>query len=799
MKQYNFKDIEKKWQTIWQEEKLFDARIDETKKKFYELVEFPYSSGAGLHVGHPRSFTAMDIIARKRRMEGYNVLFPIGFDSFGLPTERYAIKTGIHPSIATKNNIENFTKQLKKLGYSFNWNSVINTTDPEYYKWTQWMFIQMFKKGLAYKGEEIISWCPECKIGISNEELEKGHCERCGSEVIKKKKTSWILKMQSYADKLLEGLKEVDFPDNVKKMQSDWIGKSIGVEINFKIDGTEEFIKVFTTRADTIFGVSYIVIAPEHPIIETLTTFIKNKNAIDNYKKYCNNKSDFERTELNKNKTGIKIEGMEVIHPFTKQKIPVFISDYVLMTYGTGAVMAVPAHDQRDFEFATKFNLPIIPVIDGGDISASAYTGDGLHINSDFLNGVNKDEAIEIIINKLEKLNIGKRSIKYKMKDWIFTRQRYWGEPIPMVYCEKCGWVPMDEKELPVKLPDISDYMPTDEGLSPLAKAIDWVSTVCPKCNSKAVRETDTMPTWAGSSWYYLRYMDPRNPNIFADKKNLQYWGQVDWYEGGAEHVTRHLLYSRFWHKVLFDMGLVPYDEPYKKRSLHGMILAENGEKMSKSKGNVINPDDIVDKYGADTLRMYEMFIGPFEQHAVWSSSSIVGIYRFLNKLYSFIDNVNSNNLTEDDKFIMNKTIKDVGERIEEMKFNTAVSAIMIYSNYLSEMEKIPLAMLEIMIKLVYPFAPHIAEEMWQEIGHTKTISFEEWPKYDSSALIKNTVHIVISINGKKRTEINTKKDLSDEDLKNHILFLPQIQNYLQGKELKKFIVVKNKLVNLVI
>ena len=798
-KKYDFKSIEKKWQKIWEQEKLFDTTIDKTKKKFFGLIEFPYPSGAGLHVGHPRSFTAMDIISRKRRMQGYNVLFPIGFDAFGLPTERYAIKAGIHPAVATKQNIENFTRQLKSMGFSFNWGGVINTTDPGYYKWTQWMFIQMFKAGLAYKGEETISWCPECKIGIANEELENGHCERCGSEVVKKKKSAWILKMQSYSDKLIEGLKSVDFPENIKKMQIDWIGKSTGSEIDFEIKDTNEKLKIFTTRPDTIFGATYMVISPEHPLIEKLSSKIKNLDAVKDYQSKASKKSDFERTQLQKNKTGVKIEGLVVINPFNKKEIPIYTSDYVLMGYGTGAIMAVPAHDDRDYEFAKKFNIPMIEVIAGGNINEAPYTKDGPHINSEFLNGLNNEEAINKINTEIEKLGIGKQSVKYKMTDWVFTRQRYWGEPIPMVYCEKCGWVPLDEKDLPLTLPDVSDYMPTDEGLSPLAKATDWVNTTCPHCGGPAKRETDTMPTWAGSSWYYLRYMDPHNDKEFASKEALNYWGQVDWYEGGTEHVTRHLLYSRFWHKALYDMGLVPYDEPYKKRSVHGMILAENGEKMSKSKGNVVNPDTIVSQYGADTLRIYEMFIGPFDQAAAWSTNSMIGIYRFLNRVFDLTEKVKDIPMTQKDTQIIHQTIKDVSERIEEMKFNTAVSALMICSNYMGEKEAIPKTMMETFTKLLSPFAPHISDEMWEILGHNNRLAYENWPQYDEKALQTTSVNIVVSVNGKKRFETEIPTNLSEEETKEKILSLENVKEYIKGKNVKKVIVVPNKLVNLVI
>lgn len=799
-KNYDFKSIEKKWQSIWEEEKTFDVKVDKSKKKYFSLIEFPYPSGAGLHVGHPRSFTAMDIISRKRRAQGYNVLFPIGFDAFGLPTERYAIKAGIHPAEATKQNVANFTKQLKSLGFSFNWGGVINTTDPEYYKWTQWMFIQMFKAGLAYKGEETISWCPECKIGIANEELEAGHCERCGSEVEKKKKSAWILKMQSYSDKLIDGLNKVDFPDSVKKMQIDWIGKSVGAEIDFAIKNSDESLKVFTTRPDTIFGVSYMVIAPEHSLIEKLKSQIKNMDEVIAYQKEAKKKSEFERSQLNKDKTGVKIDGVVAINPLNNKEVPIFISDYVLMGYGTGAIMAVPAHDERDNEFARKFNLPIVPVLKSDvDVSKEAFIGDSEHINSDFLNGLNKDDAIKKIVEFIEEKGIGKSSVNYRMMDWMFTRQRYWGEPIPMINCPHCGWVPMDEKDLPLTLPEVDDYMPTDEGLSPLAKATDWVKTKCPKCGADAERETDTMPTWAGSSWYYLRYMDPHNQNEFASKEALDYWGQVDWYEGGAEHVTRHLLYSRFWHKALFDIGLLPYDEPFKKRSLHGMILASDGEKMSKSKGNVINPDDIVNEYGADTLRVYEMFIGPFEQAAAWSTNSMIGIHRFLKRVYDLSQNTADIPMNENDEMQLHQAIKDVSERIESMKFNTAISALMVLSNYMNGLEKVPAVMMGEFVKLLNPFAPHLASEIWENLGHKTRIDFEAFPICDEGKIKSSNVNIVITVNGKKRAEMQIPVDLSDDEVKSLVFDNSALKPYIDGKEIKKVIIVKNKIVNIVV
>lgn len=799
-KKYDFKAIEEKWQSVWEVEKTFDVKVDKSKKKYFSLVEFPYPSGAGLHVGHPRSFTAMDIISRKRRAEGYNVLFPMGFDAFGLPTERFAIKNHIHPAVATKQNVENFIKQLKSLGFSFNWGGMVNTTDPAYYKWTQWMFIQMFKAGLAYKGEETISWCPECKIGIANEELEAGHCERCGSEVQKKKKSAWILKMQSYSDKLLEGLNRVDFPESVKKMQTEWIGKSVGAEVDFSIKDSDEKLRVFTTRPDTIFGVSYMVIAPEHSLIEKFSSKIKNMDEVVLYQNETKKKSEFERSQLSKEKTGVRLDGVVAINPLNGKEVPIFISDYVLVSYGTGAIMAVPAHDDRDWEFAKKFGLSIIPVIKSDiDVNEECALVDGEHINSDFLNGLNKEDAIKKAVEVIEEKGLGKASVKYRMMDWVFTRQRYWGEPIPMVNCPHCGWVPLDEKDLPLTLPDVDDYLPTDEGLSPLAKATDWVKTKCPKCGCDAERETDTMPTWAGSSWYYLRYMDPHNAEEFASKEALDYWGQVDWYEGGAEHVTRHLLYSRFWHKALFDIGLVPFDEPYKKRSLHGMILASNGEKMSKSKGNVINPDDIVKEYGADTLRVYEMFIGPFDQAAAWSTTSMIGIHRFLKKVYDLAQNVADTPMTEKDEMFLHQTIKDVSERIESMKFNTAVSALMVLSNYMNSLEKVPVSMMEVFAKLLNPFAPHLASEIWEILGHRSRIDFEPFPVFDVSKIKSSEVNIVITVNGKKRLEMSVPVDLSDEEVKTLVLDNNALKPYIEGKEIKKIIVVKNKIVNIVV
>ncbi|MDR2098524.1 MAG: leucine--tRNA ligase [Rickettsiales bacterium] len=795
-KKYDFKSIEAKWQKIWESERLFDAKIDRGKPKFYGLIEFPYPSGAGLHVGHPRPFTAMDIIARKRRMQGYNVLYPIGFDNFGLPTENYAIKNNIHPAEAGRANIENFTRQLKSIGFSFAWNRAVVTSDPDYYKWTQWMFVQFFKAGLAYKGEEEIWWCPKCKIGITNEELEAGRCERCGSEVVKKTKEAWVLRMQSYSDKLLEGLSRVDYPDAIKKMQADWIGKSVGAEIDFAIAGTTEKLRVFTTRADTLFGATYMVIAPEHPIIDRLS--IGNIEAVREYRDSVILKTDVERQRSERDKTGVKLEGVMAVNPFTGAEIPVFAADYVLMDYGTGAIMAVPAHDERDYGFARKFNLPIIEVLKGGDVSKEAYAGDGEHVNSGFLDGLGKDEAISVAVKEIEKRGIGRVAVKYRMTDWTFSKQRYWGEPIPMINCPHCGWVPVPESELPVELPEITDYMPTEDGLSPLAKAADWVNVKCPQCGAPAKRETDTMPTWAGSSWYYLRYMDARNPDEFASKDALDYWGQVDWYVGGQEHVTRHLLYSRFWYKALYDSGFLPYDEPYKKRSLTGLILAEGGGKMSKSKGNVINPDSIVAEYGADTLRVYEMFIGPFDQSAAWSTASMIGVHRFLSRAYDLAANVADIPMDAKGRAATARAAKDVGERIEGMKFNTAVSALMIFSNYMAELAQIPRAMMETFARLLSPFAPHLADEIWETLGHGDRLAFAAWPSFDPADIASDTATIVVQVNGKRRDQIEVPAAISGKELEEAALSLPSVESYIAGRAVKKIIVVPGKIVNIV-
>jgi len=801
MSEYNFKFIEVKWRKKWDEAGLFRVTEDVNRKKFYALIEFPYPSGAGLHCGHTRPFTALDVVSRLKRMQGYNVLFPIGYDEFGFPTEKYAINTGIHPAIATRDNTNNFTKQLKSLGYCFDWNRCIHTSNPEYFKWTQWMFIQFFKSGIAYRGHDKISWCDNCKIGLTNEELENGKCERCGGEVVQKDKSQWMLKMKSYSDKLLSGLMAVDYPDNIKKMQSNWIGKSVGCEIDFKvkIDDHEEFLTVFTTRPDTIFGVSYLVIAPEHSILNDC-----KQDSIVEYQNKTRLKTIFERTELQKEKTGVRVLNMIAVNPINNKEIPVFISDYVVTDYGTGAVMAVPAHDERDFEFAKKFSLPIIPVIKGCEYNNGqvlrAFTGNGEHINSDFLNGLSNTEAVNKISEYLMQNKIGRKKINYKMKDWAFSRQRYWGEPIPMVYCEKCGWVPLDEKDLPLKLPDIKDYLPTENGESPLAKCIDWVNTKCPKCGGDAKRETDTMPQWAGSCWYFMRYMDSNNNNKFASNEKLNYWGQVDWYNGGNEHATRHLLYSRFWYRALKDSGVdLPFDEPYAKRTYHGLVLAENGVKMSKSKGNVIVPDDIVEKYGADTLRTYIMFIGPFTENVAWSSTSIMGVHRFLKKVWDLFDKVDRNvNPNEEDKVIINQGIKNTTDRILSMKFNTAISGLMEFANYMTRLSKIPFLMYSEFIKLLSLFAPYMCDEIWEKLGNKTFLLNEKFSIIDEKYLISNTINIPVSINGKKRSVVNVKSGIDIDELANIAKQDPAIKKYLNG-DIKKIISIKDKFINFII
>ena len=792
---YNFRTIEGKWQKIWEEEKTYHVDINKDKEKFYVLVEFPYPSGAGLHVGHPRSYTALDVVARKKRMQGFNVLYPMGFDAFGLPAENYAIKTGVHPAVSTKENIANFTRQLKSLGFSFDWDRCVTTCDPEYYKWTQWMFLKFFEKGLAYKDKIAINWCPSCKVGLANEEVVNGCCERCGAQVVRKDKEQWMIAITKYADRLIDDLNDLDFIDRVKAQQINWIGRSEGAELDF--DFADDKLTVFTTRPDTAFGVTYMVLAPEHPFVEKYMSRFENQAEIKAYVEETAKKSELQRS-MSEEKTGVELKGIQARNPYNGKMIPVFISDYVLTGYGTGAIMAVPAHDQRDYDFAKVFNLPIIQVLEGGDISEKAWEEDGAHINSEFLNGMNKEDGMRAAIDFAVKNGFGKSKINFKLRDWVFSRQRYWGEPIPMVYCEHCGWQPIPESELPLTLPEVPDYLPNDEGESPLSKAEEWVNTTCPKCGGKARRETDVMPNWAGSSWYFLRYCDPHNDKEFASKEALDYWVNVDWYNGGMEHTTLHLLYSRFWHKFLYDCGCVSTKEPYNRRTSHGMILASNGEKMSKSRGNVINPDDIVNSYGADTFRLYEMFIGPFDQVAMWSEESLMGVYRFVGKIYGLFKKVADIKPTFADLRAMHKCILEVTDRIDGMRFNTAVSSLMTYVNYMSGLEKIPQEMYETMMKLLSPFAPHLSEEMWARMGKNSLVLDEAWPKGDAKLAEDNVVTLAVQICGKMRGTIEMPKDAPQADIEKKAFELENVARQLEGKEIKKIIVVPNRIVNIV-
>lgn len=799
---YNFKEIEKKWQEKWDKEGTFNAKDDYTMKKWYGLIEFPYPSGQGLHVGHPRSYTALDIIARKRRLQGYNVLFPIGFDAFGLPAENYAIKTNVHPKITTAQNIAHFTEQLKSLGFSFDWSRKIDTTDPEYYKWTQWIFIQLYKHGLAYKTTMPINFCTGCKVGLANEEVVNGVCERCGSPVVQKEKSEWMLKITDYAQKLIDDLDDVDFLEKIKVQQKNWIGRSEGAEVNFKIANMDKNLTVYTTRPDTLFGATYMVISPEHPILKELEDKIENLDEVQEYQKQASLKSAFERSELNKEKTGIEIKGITAINPLTNKEIPIWISDYVLITYGTGAIMAVPAHDTRDYEFAKKFNLPIIQVVDGEnvDLSKEAFTdvATGKLINSDFLNGLEVKEAKKTVIEYLEKNKIGTKKVNYKLRDWVFSRQRYWGEPIPMVYCEDCGWVPLDEKDLPLRLPEVEEFTPGENGESPLAKQTDWINTTCPHCGKPAKRETDTMPQWAGSSWYFLRYMDPHNDKELASIEALEYWSPVDWYNGGMEHTTLHLLYSRFWHKFLYDIGVVPTKEPYQKRTSHGMILGTNGEKMSKSKGNVINPDDIVNEFGADTFRVYEMFMGPFDQVAAWSMESIRGCGKFLDRVWNMQNMlVDGDTYSKEAEKMMNKAIKKVSQDIEDMKFNTSVSTFMTMVNEFYKIGKINKAEFKTFLTLLNPFAPHITEELNKIAGFEADISTYAWPDYDESKTVDDEITLPIQFNGKLKATITISVDEDESSVKEKVH--NAIDSKLDGKNIIKEIYVKNKIYNIVV
>ena len=795
---YNFKEIEKKWQNKWEKEGTFNASNDYTKKKWYGLIEFPYPSGQGLHVGHPRSYTALDIIARKRRLQGYNVLFPIGFDAFGLPAENYAIKTNVHPKITTAKNIAHFTEQLKSVGFSFDWSRVIDTTDPEYYKWTQWIFIQLY--GLAYKATMPINFCTGCKVGLANEEVVNGVCERCGSPVVQKEKSQWMLRITKYAQRLIDDLDDVDYLEKIKTQQRNWIGRSEGAEVKFKIAGTDETLTVYTTRPDTLFGATYMVVAPEHKLIEEFASKITNLDEIKEYQKQAALKSDFERGEMNKDKTGVEIKGIKAINPLTNKEIPIWVADYVLSSYGTGAIMAVPAHDERDYAFATKFGLNIIPVIEGGDVSKEAYSGDGVHINSDFLNGMNKQDAIAKMISWIEEKGIGTKKVNYKLRDWVFSRQRYWGEPIPMVHCDKCGWVPVPEDQLPLVLPDVKDYEPGENGESPLAKHTEWTETTCPHCGGHATRETDTMPQWAGSSWYFLRYMDPHNDKALASKEALEYWSPVDWYNGGMEHTTLHLLYSRFWHKFLYDIGVVPTKEPYAKRTSHGMILGSNGEKMSKSRGNVIDPLDIIEEYGADTLRTYVLFMGDYSVECPWNEDAIKGVFRFLDRVYNLKNRVKEdNNYTKSLEIIINKTIKKVSNDIENMKFNTAIAELMKLINTYYELENITTKDYETLIKLLYPFAPHITEELNKEVLNKDSLVYSSYPTYEEEKTKEDTFEMIIQVNGKLRDKIITKTDITEEEMKSLALNSETIKKYTLDKQIIKIIVVKGKLINIVV
>ena len=801
-KGYDYAQIEKKWQDIWDEKQTFAAKDDYSLPKFYGLVEFPYPSGQGLHVGHPRSYTAIDIVCRKKRLEGYNVLYPMGWDAFGLPTENFAIKNHVHPAEVTKKNIANFKRQLKSLGFSFDWSREINTTDPAYYKWTQWIFLQLYKKGLAYKKKMSVNWCTSCKCVLANEEVVNGHCERCGSEVIHKEKSQWMLKITDYAEKLLEGLDEVDFIDRVKTQQRNWIGRSYGTQVKFSTNIGDTF-EVFTTRADTLFGVTYMVMSPEHPLINKWADKITNMDEVTAYKQEAAKKSDFERTELAKDKTGVKISGVTAINPVNGKEVPIFIADYVLISYGTGAIMAVPAHDTRDWEFAKKFGLPIIEVVAGGeDVQAAPYTecATGKLVNSGFLDGMSVEDAKKAIQEWLTERNLGERKTNYKLRDWVFSRQRYWGEPIPIVHCDKCGYVPVPESELPLVLPNVDSYEPTDNGESPLAKMTDWVNTTCPHCGGPAHRETDTMPQWAGSSWYFLRYCDPHNDKELASTEALKYWTPVDWYNGGMEHTTLHLLYSRFWHKFLYDIGVVPSPEPYAKRTSHGMILGENGEKMSKSRGNVVNPDEIVRDYGADTMRVYEMFIGDFEKAAPWSQSSIKGSKRFLDKVWALSDK-----LTEGDSYrtelesAFHRTIKKVTEDIEGLKMNTAIAALMSLLNDIQGFGGINEAEFKTYLILLNPFAPHMTEELWQQAGFEGMLNEAEWPKYDEAKCADSTVEIAVQVNGKIKARINVAADISAPDAIVAAKADGAVTAAIEGKSIIKELYVPKKLVNIVV
>lgn len=798
---YDFKQVEKKWQNRWEETGVFHAKNEYDRPKFYCLVEFPYPSGQGLHVGHPRSYTALDIVARKKRLQGYNVLYPMGWDAFGLPTENYAIKNHIHPEIVTRDNVAHFKQQLQSLGFSFDWSREVNTTDPSYYKWTQWIFLQLFKKGLVYKKEMAVNWCPSCKCVLANEEAAGGVCERCGSEVVRRVKSQWMLKITAYAQRLLDDLDDLDFIDRVKVQQRNWIGRSTGAEVDFTAT-TGDKMTVYTTRPDTLFGATYMVLSPEHPLIEKWADKIENLDEVRAYQAEAARKSDFERTEVNKDKTGVCIQGVRAVNPVNNTEIPIFISDYVLVSYGTGAIMAVPAHDTRDWEFAKKFELPIIEVVQGGDVEKEAFTdcATGVMVNSGFLTGLTVDEAKAKITEWLTENGKGHSKVNFKLRDWVFSRQRYWGEPIPIVYCEKCGYVPLPEDQLPLKLPMVDSYEPTETGESPLAKMTDWVNTTCPHCGGPAKRETDTMPQWAGSSWYFLRYCDPHNDEALASKEALEYWTPVDWYNGGMEHTTLHLLYSRFWHKFLYDIGVVPTKEPYQKRTSHGMILGENGEKMSKSRGNVVNPDDIVSEYGADTMRLYEMFIGDFEKAAPWNSASIKGCKRFLDRVWNLQEiAVDGDGYRPELEALIHRTIKKVTEDIDNLKANTAIAAMMSLLNAIADTGAVTKGELRTLTLLLNPFAPHMTEELWEQMGFGGTVTDQQWPAYDEAKCKDETVEIVVQLNGKVRAKLSIPAETEAADAIALAKQEEKIKAAIEGMQIVKEIYVKGKLVNLVV
>ena len=800
MANYDFKTIEKKWQDRWEKEGTFRAIDDFSLPKFYGLIEFPYPSGAGMHVGHIKAYSGMEVICRKRRMQGYNVLFPIGFDAFGLPAENYAIKTGTHPRIVTDQNIHNFTGQLKRVGFAFDWSRVIDTTDTDYYKWTQWIFLKMFENGLVFRDKAFVNYCPSCKCVLSNEDSQGGKCDICHSDVVQKSKDVWFLRITEYADKLLDGLKHVDFPANIKAQQENWIGRSTGAFVNFTLSGTDETLRIYTTRPDTLFGVTFMVMAPEHPLIDKYSDRISNMEEVENYRTECGKKTEFERTQLVKDKTGVKLSGLTAVNPVNGKEIPIFISDYVMMGYGTGAIMAVPAHDQRDWDFAKTFGIDIIQVIKGGDIEKEAYTGDGEMINSDFLNGTdNKKESIEKMLEFLKERGIGEKGVQYKMKDWAFNRQRYWGEPIPIIHCPHCGMVAVPENELPLKLPDVENFEPGEGGESPLAKIDSFVNCTCPKCGAPAKRETDTMPQWAGSSWYFLRYIDPHNDKCFADKDKLKYWLPVDWYNGGMEHVTRHLIYSRFWHRFLYDIGEVPVPEPYAKRSGLGLVLGADGVKMSKSRGNVVDPDDVIKKYGADTLRTYIMFMSDYSASAPWKESGVKGCKRFLERVASLSDIAEGNGTTKKLESIMNKTVKKVSQDIEDMKFNTAIAAMMTCLNEINDVGTLTKDELSVFLRLLCPFAPHLCEEMWEQLGGEGLCSTAKWPDYDESKCVDDEIEIAVQVNGRVRDRFTVPADIEAADAIARAKELDKVREFTDGMAFIKELYVPGKLVNLVV